>query len=330
MPMRLNLHEHAAYRDQFALVEERLNLLFDDEPAFSRVLSAGLSFMYAANAEAKLSLLKSNFFSEELLQAMICGGESYKTGPIDYIWRRLVGRQIVIRATGHMPGAFVDHSLVLPLLLEYLRSHTLPNIFIPPSAFVSRYRDALVAVDVRTAKGVLSRGSGFFAVPAPGAAPKLYTCRHNVDPGAGIDLVAVTTAAGTKLRFGPPALHSSEDIAVIPVEGLREHEPLFRFRDETEMFDDVYTLGYPMVPCAQTDVIGHRGEINGTAQLFIGGSDILIISNLVSPGNSGGPVLDRDGFCVGMSTKWLEGEWDGERARFSAAIPAALLSGFCA
>jgi S1-C subfamily serine protease len=326
--MRLNLHEHAAYRDQFALVEKRFNLLFADQSAFMRLLAAGLKFMHAANAEAKLNLLKSNFFSEELLQAMICGGESYQTGPIDYIWRRLVDRQIVIRATGHMPGAFVDHSLVLPLLLEHLRSHTLTNIFMPPSAFVSRYREALVAIDVRTAKGDLSRGSGFFAIPAAGAIPKLYTCKHNVDSGAGIDLVAVTTAAGTTLAFDAPRLHPSEDIAFIPINGLREPEPTFRFRREIEMFDDVYTLGYPMVPCAQGDLVGHRGEVNGTAQLFLSGSDVLLISNLVSPGNSGGPVLDRDGFCVGMSTKWLEGEWDGEKARFSAAIPAALLSVF--
>jgi hypothetical protein len=44
----------------------------------------------------------------------------------------------------------------------------------------------------------------------------------------------------------------------------------------------VYTLGYPMVPCAQADLVGHRGEVN--APPFLGGSDILLISNLVSAG----------------------------------------------
>ncbi|WP_294390574.1 serine protease [uncultured Sphingomonas sp.] len=326
--MRLNLHHHPAYREQFALVEERFNLMVDDEPEFARLVAAGLAFMHAPQAAEKLSLLKANYFSVELLQAMICGGQAYKMGPIDYIWRCLVDRQIVIRATGHMPGAFIDHSIVAPLLIEHLEARTLLNIFQPPSAFVARYRDALVAVDVETLNGDTSRGSGFFAIPSPGATPKLYTCKHNVDPADGITVKAVTTAAGTELSFGTPTLHPSEDIATIPVQGLHEPEPMFRFRGDIEMFDLVYTLGYPLVPCAQAELVGHRGEVNGTARLFVGGTDILLISNLVSPGNSGGPVLDRDGFCVGMSTRWLEGEWDGEKARFSAAIPAALVAAF--
>jgi S1-C subfamily serine protease len=114
-------------------------------------------------------------------------------------------------------------------------------------------------------------------------------------------------------------------VAIVPVIGVVPAGPILSLRDDLEVFDEVYTLGFPHVPCAISHAVGHRGEVNGFANLFLGGSDIILISNLVSPGNSGGPVLDRDGFCVGMSIKWLEGEWDGEKARFSAALPAALL-----
>lgn len=324
--MRLNLHEDANYREQFELVEQRFNVLFDDQPTFLQIVRDGLAFMRAPNADEKIALIKSSFFSEELLQAMICGGASYKTGPIGYIWRRLIDRQIVIHASGHMPGIFVDHTLILPLLLEHLRARTLRNVFLPPSAMVSRYCDAIVAVDVLTPSGDPSRGTGFLVVRSFGATPILYTCKHNVDPAAGIKLVGLTTAAGDSLSFGTPVLHPDEDIARISVRMPREAEPMFRFRTEVEMFDEVFTLGYPMVPCAEAEVVGHRGEVNGAARLFVGGSDVLLISNLVSPGSSGGPVLDRDGFCIGMSTKWLEGEWNGEKARFSAAIPATLLA----
>lgn len=325
--MRLNLHTLPIYQDQFALVETRFLQLFENPAAFQEIVARGLKFMHAPNADSKVELIKSNFFSEELLQAMICGGAPYKTSPIHYIWGRLIEHQIVIRATGHMPGAFVDHHLVLPLLLEHLRANTLANIFAPPSAIINRYADAIVAIDVETASGNKSRGTGFFA--APNAGPTLlYTCKHNVDPESGIKIMRITTAGGKSVEFGETLCHVSEDIAVIAVRGFDPPEPYFRFRSEVDIFDEVYTLGYPKVPCAETKVVGHRGEVNGSGKLYLGGSDIILISNLVSPGNSGGPLLDRDGFCIGMSIKWLEGEWEGERARFSAALPASLLELF--
>lgn len=323
--MRLNLHLDPAFAEQFALLEQRFRLLFENTEEFSAVVAAGLKFMQASRIDEKIALLKSNMFSEELLQATICGGQSFKMGPISYIWHRLVDRQIVVRATGHMPGAFADHNIVLPLLIEHLNAGTLKNILAPPSALLDRYRHAIVAVDGRTRTGATSRGTGFFAVPFVGGAATLYTCRHNVDPGAGIEVTGVTGADGVSYPFGSPRCHPTEDVATIPILGATPETPIFHFRDEAEVFDEVYTIGFPLVPCAEAGAVGHRGEVNGFAKLYLGGSDVILISNLVSPGNSGGPLVDRDGFVVGMSIKWLEGEWDGERARFSAALPAHLV-----
>ena len=92
--------------------------------------------------------------------------------------------------------------------------------------------------------------------------------------------------------------------------------------DRAEVFDDVYTLGFPKVPGSQSILLGHRGEVNAITDHYLQRCRLLVISNLVSPGSSGGPVLDRYGRCVGMTVDWLEGEWAGEKARFSAALPA--------
>jgi hypothetical protein len=326
--MRLKLHLDPVYQDQFARAEKCFNLLFQDGSLFREIVASGLKFMSAAHVDEKLDLMRSNFFSEELLQAMICGGKPYQTGPVNFIWRRLVEFEIVVRTTGHMPSAFVSHSLVQPLLLEHLRANTFSNIFAQPGSLVNRYENAIVAIDVVTASGSQSRGTGFFATSGDGQNPVLYTCKHNVDPRSGTKIHGITTATGQRVDFGNPRCHPTEDLAIIPLDQFEPREPFFRFRTDVDVFDEVYTLGYPKVPCAETKVVGHRGEINGEAKLYLGGSDILLISNLVSPGNSGGPLLDRAGFCVGMSIKWLEAEWDGERARFSAALPAAIIQQF--
>ena len=226
-----------------------------------------------------------------------------------------------------MPGAFVDHCLILPLLIEHLQPKTFQNIFAPPAALIKRYENSIVAIDVTTSKGP-ARGTGFFAAPSQHSRPLLYTCKHNIDPAEGMTISSISFASGQKINFGTPECHATEDLAIIPYFDFQPAEPVFHFRTEVEAFDEVYTLGFPLVPCAEPMIVAHRGEVNGTAKLYIGGTTVILVSNLNSPGNSGGPLLDRSGFCVGMSIKWLEGDWDGEKARFSAALPAAIIKDF--
>ena len=130
------------------------------------------------------------------------------------------------------------------------------------------------------------------------------------------------------MQLGKIALSDRYDIAVAPL----AHDvagPCFALSDLVEVFDEVFTLGFPMVPRAESVLVGHRGEMNGRAKLYIEQCPALLISNLVSPGSSGGPALTRDGHCVGMTINWLEGEWGRqeklEKMRFSAALPAELV-----
>ena len=306
------------------LAEQRFRLMFDDTQAYRMLIERGLNFSNRANASEKLKLTASNFFSLELFQALICGGESYRTGPINFIWDRLVASRIVISAFGHMPGAFVDHALDLPVLFEHLRGETFLNLFAPPSALAHRYGDAILAIDVER-NGTPYRGSGFIAQSSHDAFPKIVTCRHNIDPADGIVIQSVTTASGRTLKTGEPILCDRYDLCILPLAD-EEQSPVFRFKKTIEMFDEVFTLGYPSLPGAMPVLTGHRGEVNAIADLYVQRSPAIIISNLVAPGSSGGPVLTADGQCAGMTIRWLEGEMeDGEKTRFSAALPASAI-----
>ena len=323
--MKIQFHQYDLYIEQFELVESRFRLLFDDPEEFFRILEAGARFTHIPRVDEKIVLARQNFFSLELLQALISGGASYKTGPVNYIWKHLKEAQIFLDSYGSQPNAFVDHSIVSAALRIHLDFDTFQNILRPPSELSSRYRNAIVAVDVKNSTGDDNRGTGF--IIAWEGQQFVLTCKHNVDSDDGIELQSLTTAAGTLLSYSTPRFFGDVDLCAYvldePVNG-----PVFRLSDMVQMFDEVFTLGYPHVPGAHANVLGHKGEMNGNADMFLSGSSLMIISNLISPGSSGCPVLLSSGHCVGMSIRWLEGKYGAEgeeRARFSAALPGSLL-----
>jgi S1-C subfamily serine protease len=215
--------------------------------------------------------------------------------------------------------------LIVPALEMRINTETLPNVFAPPAALVSRYAGSVVAIDVITKDGDESRGTGFVVRGPQWHEFQIFTCRHNVDRADGIIVKSVTTQANATIQVGEWNFHPSEDVAVASIRSDISIAPAFWLRPDIEVFDEVYTLGFPKIPHSDAGIIGHRGEVNGFATPYQKGGELMLISNLVSPGNSGGPVLDKSGYCVGMSIRWLEGQWGQEKARFSAALPAKTL-----
>lgn len=310
------------------LAEHWFDVRFRDPSAFEERLRAGLRFSGPDEyAENKIGLTRHiGLFSLELFQAMICGGDSFKPMLVSILWDRLLDAGIVMKS---MPAAkgipFADHQINQPLLAWHLQDGTFINLFASPARLPERYASAVAAVDV-ILNGDQSRGTGFVVQRA--RQQYFVTCKHNVDPADGIKLETVTSAAGEPLQLGEIVLSERYDIAVARLT-CSVSGPCFVFSDVVEVFDEVFTLGYPLVPRAESTLLGHRGEMNGRTNLYMERCPALLISNLVSPGSSGGPVLTRDGHCVGMTIRWLEGEWGEkeklEKMRFSAALPAELL-----
>lgn len=312
------------------VAQERFLARLHDQDAFEARLRAGMRFGGPddPHEQNKIELTRSlGLFSYELFQAMICGGESYKPLLVSIMWDRLVDAGVLLHSVPATRGSvpFATHQINQRKLYEHLQHGTFLNLFASASRLPETYAGAVVAIDVLKG-GERWRGTGFIVLQDD--EQHLLTCRHNVDPDEGIAIESITSRSGAAPQIGKFALSDRYDIGV-----ARLNTPIatacFSLSDRVEVFDEVFTLGFPRVPRAEPLLLGHRGEMNGRANLYVEKCPVLIISNLVSPGNSGGPVLTRDGYCVGMTINWLEGEHlEGdkiERMRFAAALPAQVL-----
>ncbi|MEP3046656.1 MAG: serine protease [Roseibium sp.] len=159
----------------------------------------------------------------------------------------------------------------------------------------------------------------------------MVTAKHNVDPADGITFLSFSEPDGIKYEALAKewVLHPNLDIAIMPVECSKLPKPIFPVGSPTVLTRTI-TLGYPRI--ATTDspyVLAHGGELNAVVNTYHG-EDRLIISNVVAPGNSGGPVLDEAGLCLGIVVNAFETENEGDIERANSAIPAKHILDFIA
>jgi S1-C subfamily serine protease len=195
-----------------------------------------------------------------------------------------------------------------------------------------------VLVLVRGADGNVASGSGFFV--APGI---VLTNRHVVEGGRDRRIVVVNRTIGVKAAevqaetpLGPPG---SPDFAQLRVPESDKVVPL-SFGPPAEAMANVVAAGFPGMVLRSDDrfrklIAGEASDppditvttgIVGQVQQ-IGGATTLLHQAQVTPGNSGGPLVDGCGRVMGVNTfiqAAREGRWDyalgaADAARFLAS-----------
>ena len=297
-----------------------LRLYLSDRHSYLALLRAGAAFTNAPDAGKKIELAEHGFFSGEIFEWMISGGKSYNTGPGKYIWSRLAESGIIFEALGFGMLALVSCKIVDEVLDGFIKSETFENIFYPPSAMVDRYSGAVVAIDVEK-HGVEYRGTGFVVRDSTGGSDLLVTALHNVDDKDGVVIKSIKTASGNALEVKRFRKNTKLDLACAELV-LNIEPPAFSFSRRTELLTELITIGFPRIPRSASVLIAHRGELNGFTEPYFDEPSQMIISNIVSPGSSGCPILSRFGFCAGMTTRWLEAEYGEQKVRFSAGLPS--------
>lgn len=139
-------------------------------------------------------------------------------------------------------------------------------------------------------------GTGFF-VSADGY---LLTNHHVVEGSSNVSVMVGGSERPARL-VGDDADH---DFALLKIEGSYQPLPIGN-SSAVVRADEVFTLGYPVVDIqgnAQKATFGRVNALSGIAD----DPKFIQIDVPVQPGNSGGPLISRDGSVVGVVTMTLD------------------------
>ncbi len=197
--------------------------------------------------------------------------------------------------------------------------HFAGNSAAPSEAeLLKRIVASVVTVQVDRVRGNKTDGSGFF-ISSDGL---ILTNAHVV---TGAVSASGTLANGAQESAQPVGVDRGQDIAELQLAlaGSTPPPPLQLSQQQVVLGEDVYVIGNPLGALPGTVT---KGRVSGLGRdLNLRGTsyhDLIQLDVSVSPGNSGGPVIDTRGMVVGMLTL-------GTAATNQAlAIPASALNAF--
>ncbi len=155
----------------------------------------------------------------------------------------------------------------------------------------------------------ISMGSGFFV-----RGGVVATNQHVIERARG----GYARIVGQKRKYdirGTVGINNKMDLALLSIKGAKAPSLKFGKSSEVVVGDEVYAVGNPL----GLEGTFSRGILSGIRQ--IGSETLFQITAPISPGSSGGPILNTQGKVVGVAMATFEG---GQNLNF--AIPVYYLS----
>jgi hypothetical protein len=144
------------------------------------------------------------------------------------------------------------------------------------------------------------QGTGFVV----GSAGWLLTCAHVI----GENKQATITLAGKRLIADVVKSDEKADLALLKLrDPLPDGAVALAFRpadQQAVMGEEVSTVGYPLSRMLGNSARMTRGLLSATAGLKDNENEVQVSAE-IQPGNSGGPLFDRDGNVIGVVNRTI-------------------------
>ena len=146
----------------------------------------------------------------------------------------------------------------------------------------------------------------------------VLTCKHVIDEMVINDTQFIN---GSQIKVVNTHTHNEIDVGIIEFEPnsfIVNGNVCF---DSPHLNDDIYVLGYPPIPYSkEVAPIMQKGEITNPEITTLDNHTVFLFSAIARPGNSGGPIIARNGRILGIVTKELSLQ-ESNNFPFFAGIP---------
>ena len=164
----------------------------------------------------------------------------------------------------------------------------------------SSLADVVESIQASVVQIIAGGGSGSgFIVDAGGL---VITNEHVV---AGERSVGVSLTNGRRYDGDVLERDATSDLALVQIDGTGPFDAIaIGDPDGVRMGDEVLALGFPLADRIGINLTVTRGIISSTRT--VAGVELLQTDAAVNPGNSGGPLVNRDGEVIGVNTSKIE------------------------
>ncbi|HJV46857.1 MAG TPA: trypsin-like peptidase domain-containing protein [Bacillota bacterium] len=159
---------------------------------------------------------------------------------------------------------------------------------------VANATPSVVMIEVPTSDGT-ALGTGFFVDPT-----HILTAAHVIGDG---NEASIEKSNGTRYKASVVKMDQDKDLALLKVDPSEAGKPI--------LFASSYTVGQTVIAIGNPEGLSYsvsRGIVSNTDRVLNEGSVPFIqFDSLISPGNSGGPLLDSKGKLIGLVDQKLIG-----------------------
>ena len=314
----------AGFRREFqSLVNFLKNVVSEGE---YRALAQKVLGVFPDFEKKKTSLHMGLFSGSDFLQLMqsFSGGHGIRLTVASEMLEKLKKWELVFDNDLAFSNGKIRYQWNKEKIKKFLEWDIIDNVILGSSYFVKKYEYSVPPVLVEK-EGNKFTGTGFLCSLFDGTDNYyIITAKHNVDLNEGLDFKSFGPAGDElyKVLSSEWITHPKLDLATMPVECTGNPVPICLF-GEAFVLSPTVSLGYPRIATADDSyVLASGGEINAIIRTYYD-EQRLIISNSVQPGNSGGPVLDEAGLCLGVVVNAFEAHHEGGISKSNSAIPSS-------